>query len=616
VVVGSAALFLASVGLYFFFLGPIAKIRSETATLTSLSRAVSRLQIEANKLATAPLGAQAAEYHKAHDAFLAAGSAVKDLVYLPRVSPEVASTVKAVGGLGERLAVKFDGLDESLSDIEAHSDPAAPFASSTILQIVLASTRSGLPNTRELGVSTGNLVVRLQSLNDTIDAALEIAEQKNAQIDDVVTKLEFAGSSAGLIGILLAVAGGVTVSIVVARGVTRALSALGKTVSQVGTGDLRVRTATRRRDEIGGLGRDVDGFLNVLTGTFRRIQMASAENLQVKDQLVLSVSSATSSAVQIEANSTSILAQLKRADVRIQASETDLQGVAQLIGAFRTRLDTQGQGVTNATRSVAELTRGITQTTELSDENRQAVQTLLAESDRGREVFERSFAKVAEITASVSAIQGMVSAIADIASQTNILALNAAIEAAHAGEAGKGFAVVADEISKLAAASSSSSSQIAATIGEVITKIREAGATREEALSAFDAIGAHIGTVSTRSRNIDSVAVKMNQGTHQIQEVMDTLLVDAEDTLKEAQRISSVVASLGETLGDVGRISHEVVSSIGEITAGLAEISRMVGQVHDQADRLGRTGISLDEAVNAFKTDESSETPLETSIGQ
>jgi len=231
------------------------------------------------------------------------------------------------------------------------------------------------------------------------------------------------------------------------------------------------------------------------------------------------------------------------------------------------------------------------------------VEALLAESDRGREVFDRSFGKVAEISESASAIQDLAGTIAEIAGQTNILALNAAIEAAHAGEAGKGFAVVADEISKLAAASATSSAQIAITISDVVGKIREAGATRQETLGAFDSIGAQIGRVSDQGRGIDDEASRMNQGTHRIREVMETLSSGAKDTATEADRIGNVTTKVGEALGQVGRISHEVVSNIGEISTGLSEISRTVTEVATQAERLGRVGEDLDRAVNAFQTE-------------
>lgn len=66
--------------------------------------------------------------------------------------------------------------------------------------------------------------------------------------------------------------------------------------------------------------------------------------------------------------------------------------------------------------------------------------------------------------------------ILEIADQTNLLALNASIEAARAGEAGRGFAVVADEITKLAASTSETASQIKSISSTVLTAVSDLAA--------------------------------------------------------------------------------------------------------------------------------------------
>jgi len=603
-VAGAAALFLASVALYFLIVGPVALLRSETGTFTEMSRATSALQAETNRLVTNRLGPQMETYQKARQRFTAAQEAVKATVYLPKASPELAAAVQAVGNLGELSGTGLDEIESSLKELEEACGTAVSFKGADFQSLVRIAAQGELKDSGMISFVLGNLVRKLESLNESLNVTRQVVDQKDGEINKAIQAIEAAASTLGLLGILLAVAGGIVVSLLVSRNITRALGSLSGTVQRVGSGDLRVRFQSRRKDELGQLGRNIDGFLDSLTASFRRIQAASAENLAVKDQLVQSVASATSSAVEIEANSSSILAQLRKVDERIQASESDLNGVVILLEAFHVRLGAQNDGVGDASRAVGELAQGVGRISELSNENRQAVEALLAESDRGREVFDRSFAKVAEINDSVSAIQDLVGAIAEIAGQTNILALNAAIEAAHAGEAGKGFAVVADEISKLAAASAASSAQIAVTIRDVVAKIREAGATREETLSAFDAIGTQIGTVSNRSQSIDAEASAMNQGTHRIREVMNGLASSSEDTTREADRIGNVATKLGDALGQVGRISHEVVSNIGEISSGLAEISRTVSEVSAQADRLGRVGAELDQAVNAFQTED------------
>ena len=608
IVTGAAVLFLLSVGAYFAILSPLDGMQKEVGAFQEMARATAGLQTSADQLVLNQLGQQKQDYDASVDRFHKALDGMKTVVLLPKVSDTLAAAVNATANLGSLSDTGLQSLSGLLDDLKTASEQAhLSFANTDWASLFRLAASNQIPNAPDVMLTSANLSSQLASLNQALSMTRQVLEQKDGEIAQELGRVREQSTLVGLAVIIIAVGLTLVLSALLARRITRSLKTLGATVGRVGEGDLRVRFASTRRDELGALGRDIDAFLDTLTATFRRIQAASSENLAVKNQLIESVGSATASAVQIEANSSSILSQLQRADERIQSSERDLTGVVTLLEAFLKRLEAQGESVASANRVVSELTRGITEISGLTNKNKLAGESLRNEAEQGRQVFDHSFGKVAEIGESVEAIQELVGTIAAIASQTNILAMNAAIEAAHAGEAGKGFSVVADEIAKLAAASADSSAMISTTIEQVVAKIHEAGATREETLRAFEAISAQIEAVSADGLGIYQQTNLMNEGTAKIREVMTSLDSGASKTRAEAEHISGVASNLGETLGQVGRISHEVVSNIGEITLGLAEISRTVGDVQAQSERLGRAGSELDEAVNAFQTGEPAE---------
>lgn len=161
----------------------------------------------------------------------------------------------------------------------------------------------------------------------------------------------------------------------------------------------------------------------------------------------------------------------------------------------------------------------------------------VVEAEQGREQMKLLAEEMERITAISKEIADIITAIEDIADQTNLLSLNASIEAARAGEAGRGFAVVADQIGRLAADSGASAVNTRNLIEKTLQEIKKGNESTIKTSEAFDKIisdmevFAHIAK-ETRE-NAEGQAASLEQisvGIDQISSVVQNTAASAEES--------------------------------------------------------------------------------------
>ena len=371
----------------------------------------------------------------------------------------------------------------------------------------------------------------------------------------VALKSAVYASTYRLVGIILALTV-IMIAIVVvwaisfAKNLTQPLNKLADVAEQIADGNLEVELQADTNDEIGdvsnALSKTVERlkeYINYINEISKVLVEIADGNLKIdlKYAYVGEFRKVKEALYHISESMINVMQNIANSADQVSGGSDELARAAQSLA----------EGAENQTRAVDDLFRVMVDVAKQVEENKndsetsaENVNSVADMMENSQELMNQMRNAMTKIHETSQQVVGIIKAIEDIASQTNLLSLNASIEAARAGEAGRGFAVVAGEIGNLAKESARAVNMTRELIGVSLDEIKKGNALAEEVSKSLGVSVTEMKQVNGLIQNTAANAVSQMQSINRIKDGVEEISQGVQDNSALAEETSATSEEL------------------------------------------------------------------------
>lgn len=341
--------------------------------------------------------------------------------------------------------------------------------------------------------------------------------------------------------------------------IVRPLKELNDAAMELASGNFDVTIQVNTEDEVGELGRSIEKTVERLKEYIKYIDEISEVLSDMADgKLAISLKydyvgefqKVKDALNHISESMTGVMTSIVDGSSQVSAGSDDLAKAAQ---GMAENTETQAAAIEEllaTATTVASQVRENRNNSEKSAVYTNEVADVMENSKKQMSLMREAMDKIQE---SSNQVVGVIKAIEDIATQTNLLSLNASIEAARAGEAGKGFAVVAGEIGGLANESANAVNTTRSLIGVSLGEIEKGNAIVNEVMESLENAVERVrianemiqDTAKTADTQMESVD-QIRDGIEEMSHVVSDNSAMAEETSATSEELAAQSVALNE----------------------------------------------------------------------
>lgn len=481
--------------------------------------------------------------------------------------------MKQFGHSVSSTVTQFDDYEEELSEIQARISEVAIAYEDTITtgenqelyekatakwNAYVAETENiyGYSRDKQIqkvnNIMLGNPKNSFEKFQELYDQLIEGHIQGAAEAASFATKIFWVVLVTILLVALLAIYYIRQVSKEVMTNITVPTNQLVEAAAGLRRGDLKASAVLtyEGNDEIAELVKNTKESMEVIGGYIEEISEILMQMAQ--GDLTRNGNNVTDFLGEFASIKESLVYILKRFNSTLTEIRDTSEGVANGSNEIARAAGALADGTTDEASALEELTATVEMVAAMANDSAKKtaeayenVNKSVAQAELGREQMKILSEEMEHITLISKEIANIITAIEDIADQTNLLSLNASIEAARAGEAGRGFAVVANQISKLASDSGASAVNTRNLIEKILQEIKKGNESTVKTSVAFDKIIGDMETFALIAKetreNAEGQAMALEQitgGIEQISGVVQNTAASAEESTAISEQLS------------------------------------------------------------------------------
>lgn len=381
-------------------------------------------------------------------------------------------------------------IDENPDFFKKENHPAAI---NSLMKNISSSVEEFLPQYKKARLAELKRYEAGKELMWEVRKSSELGLDYLLEMGDRSSKIVLQEKRLIIIAIFIVILIGLALSYFLANSISRPMEQGIAQAEKVASGDLNIKFAINRKDEIGRLAAALDTMVANIKTVVEEIRMSANKMVIASERLTK-----------------------ESAELSEGASE-------------------QASAAEEVSSSMEEMHANIQQNTENSKET----EKIAIHAADGIKLSNESSQLAQQY---VEDITNKISVIGDIAFQTNILALNAAVEAARAGQEGRGFAVVAAEVRKLAERSQAAANEINKASQNTIN-------SSKETIDNLHAITPEIQKTANLVQEITTASLEQVSGVEQINNALQQLNQITQRNAVNSEEINTAARELEELSG-------------------------------------------------------------------